>query len=88
MMKCEEMLKLLGEYVDGEIEPEICRQFEEHLADCQPCKVVIDNIRQTIAIYRAGEPYPLPAELCQRLRQRLRDRWQLKYGCQRDAEDA
>ena len=81
-MTCEELLKALNEYVDGTLDlslPE-CRQFAEHLAGCNPCQVVVDNIRQTISLYKAGEPYPLPPEFEARLKDRLRRRWQEKFG--------
>jgi len=80
-MTCEELLKALNEYVDGTLDlslPE-CQQFAEHLAGCNPCQVVVDNIRQTIALYRAGEPYPLPAAFQDRLQQALRERWQARF---------
>lgn len=81
-MKCEEMLKSLSEYVDGEIDPAICEQFEQHLAGCDPCRVVIDNIRQTITLYQGDEPYPVPEEFQQRLHHLMRRRWQEKFGAQ------
>ncbi|NOX53710.1 MAG: zf-HC2 domain-containing protein [Planctomycetes bacterium] len=79
-MKCEELLKALNDYIDGDIDPAICEGFEEHLAGCNPCQIVIDNIRQTIRLYRDGQPYDLPAEFHQRLRSMLRQRWQEKFG--------
>ena len=74
-MKCEDMLALLNEYVDGEIDPSICDEFEKHMAGCNPCQVVVDNIRQTITLYKAGKAYPLPAQFRERLHQTLRTRW-------------
>ena len=50
-MKCEELLALLNEYVDGSVDPAICETFEHHLKGCNPCQVVVDNIRQTITLY-------------------------------------
>jgi anti-sigma factor RsiW len=78
-MKCEELLKALNEYVDGNVDLAICAEFEEHLADCNPCQVVVDNIRQTIALYRAGEPYPMPEQFHDRLQQALRKRFADKF---------
>lgn len=78
-MTCEELLQALNEYVDGTLDLGVCRDFAQHLADCNPCQVVVDNIRQTITLYKAGEPYPLPPAFEQRLRQTLRERWQAKY---------
>ena len=61
-MTCEELLKALNEYVDGTLDLSLaeCQQFAEHLAGCNPCQLVVDNIRQTITLYSAGEPYPVP----------------------------
>lgn len=74
-MKCEEMLALLNEYVDGTIDPSICAEFEKHMAGCNPCQIVVDNIRQTITLYKNGKPLEIPAECRQRLHAALRQRW-------------
>ena len=79
-MTCEELLKALNEYVDDEAALAVCREFAEHLAGCNPCQVVVDNIRQSIALYKAGEPYPMPPEFEARLRNSLQERWQQKFG--------
>jgi anti-sigma factor RsiW len=79
-MKCDELLKALNDFVDGDIDPGICEDFEQHLHGCNPCQVVVDNIRQTIAVYKGDEPYPMPDEFHQRLRKVLRDRWRKKFG--------
>ncbi len=74
-MKCEELLKQLNEYVDGTVDPGLCAEFERHMAGCNPCQVVVDNIRKTITLYRAGVPYELPLEFRERLHQALRAKW-------------
>ncbi|GIX49963.1 MAG: hypothetical protein KatS3mg132_157 [Limisphaera sp.] len=74
-MKCEELLQILNEYVDGTVDPAVCKEFEQHLAGCNPCQVVVDNIRKTITLYKNGEPYELPVEFRQRLHAVLRERW-------------
>ena len=79
-MKCEEMLKMLNEYVDGTVDPAICEEFEKHMAGCNPCQVVVDNIRSTIALYRSGQPYEMPAEFHERLRRQLHDQWEKTFG--------
>jgi anti-sigma factor RsiW len=78
-MNCEELLAALNEYVDGNIDPGICSAFQEHLKDCNPCQIVVDNIRKTITLYKAGEPFELPAEFHQKLCGLLRDRWRSKF---------
>jgi anti-sigma factor RsiW len=78
-MRCEDLLAALSEYVDGDLDPGICESFEEHLKGCNPCQIVIDNIRQTITLYKAGKPVELPVQLRQRLHQVLRSRWKTKF---------
>ncbi len=74
-MKCEELLAMLNEYVDGTVDPAICGEFEKHMAGCNPCQVVVDNIRRTITLYKEGKPYPMPEGFRDRLHAALRRRW-------------
>ena len=82
-MKCEEMLAFLNEYVDGTIPPSICAEFEKHMAGCNPCQIVVDNIRNTITLYKNGQPYELPVQVHDRLHECLRDRWKETQMSQR-----
>ena len=74
-MTCEELLKALNDYVDDESVLAICQDFAEHLAGCNPCQVVVDNIRQTITLYKNGQPCELPIEFRTRLHATLRQHW-------------
>ncbi len=74
-MKCEDMLRLLNEYVDGEIDPAVCEEFEQHLQGCNPCQIVIDNIRKTITLYKGEAVYELPTEFRKRMHSALREQW-------------
>ncbi len=80
-MTCEELLQALNEYVDGTLDLSAaeCQQFAEHLAGCNPCRVVVDNIHKTIKLYQAREPYPLPPEFEARLKHALRERWKARF---------
>jgi len=79
-MTCEELLKALNEYVDGAELTELCEQFSQHLAGCNPCQVVVDNIRQTISLYKSGQPYSMPLEFQARLQESLKKRWDEKFN--------
>jgi predicted anti-sigma-YlaC factor YlaD len=74
-MKCQELLGALNEYIDGETQSALCRALQEHLVECDPCRIVIDNIRQTIMLYRSGEQMSLPLGLHARLCLLMRERW-------------
>lgn len=82
-MKCEELLKMLNEYVDGSVDPVVCEEFEKHMAGCNPCQVVVDNIRKTITLYKSGRPYALPLGVQNRLHDALRRRWKETHSADR-----
>lgn len=73
------MLKMLNEYIDGEIDPGVCEEFETHLKGCDPCQVVIDNIRRTITLYKEDEVFEIPITFRNRLHSALKDRWKEKH---------
>jgi predicted anti-sigma-YlaC factor YlaD len=77
-MKCQELLSALNEYMDGETQSALCQALQEHLAHCSSCRVVIDNVRQTITLYRASEAMPLPTGLHEKIRSIMQERWAAK----------
>jgi hypothetical protein len=79
-MKCHKMLQALNDYVDGALDPAICEDFEAHLVGCNPCQIVVDNVRRTITLFKAGKPYPVPVRCHKRLHQALRERWASRFG--------
>jgi len=78
-MKCEELLAALNDYVDGDVDSAICHALEAHLKECNPCQIVVDNIRRTITLYKAGQPIELPPELHESLCRLLKERWKAKF---------
>jgi anti-sigma factor RsiW len=86
-MTCEELLQALNDYVDGAQLADVCEEFAEHLAGCNPCQVVVDNIRHTITLYQAGQPYSMPTEFQQRLQASLQAQWEAKFPNARQQSD-
>jgi anti-sigma factor RsiW len=74
-MNCDDLLQTLNEYVDGTIDPGVCEQFQQHLAECNPCRIVVDNIRKTIQLYKGDEVFEIPIEFHNRLHETLRKHW-------------
>lgn len=72
---CDELLALLNQYVDGNVVPSVCKDLEAHLSQCNPCQVVVDNVRKTITLYRNDKPCDLPTEYQTRLHTALRQCW-------------
>jgi hypothetical protein len=70
---CDELLSLLNQYIDGGVNPKICKALEGHLAGCNPCRVVVDNVRGTIRLYREDQPCDLPPKFRTQLHAAIRD---------------
>jgi RNA polymerase sigma-70 factor (ECF subfamily) len=79
-MNCDELLAALNELVDGTLEPGVCAELERHLTGCNPCQVVVDNIRQTITLYKQGQAIEIPAACRERLHAALRARWRQTHA--------
>lgn len=71
---CSHLKDQLGEYLDGEIDSELCRELREHLKECERCRVVVDTTRRTIEFYSEKKPFTLPEGMLDRLQQRLKAR--------------
>lgn len=74
-MKCEELLRVLNDYVDGDLDPGVCKEFERHFAGCEACRIVVDTLRRTIQVYREGRLCEMPLEFRRRLHEALREKW-------------
>ena len=72
--ECQALLAQLGDYIDGDLEQSLCAEIEQHLADCDDCRVLVDTTRKTVVLYRQHSqqsPVELPADITSRLWQRL-----------------
>ncbi len=71
-LNCERLLGSLSEYIDGELNPELCREIEKHLAGCKNCRVVLNTTKRTIDLVQAPTEKPdLPDDVRERLFKRL-----------------
>lgn len=70
---CRDILAQLNDYLDGELAESLCRELEQHLAECPDCRTVYDTLSRTIHVYRAlrDAPAELPQEVEERLIRRI-----------------
>jgi len=66
--QCKQLLESLSEYIDGELQAELCTEIEEHLKGCDNCRVVVNTLRKTVELYEQMLP---DAELPEDIRERL-----------------
>ncbi len=64
---CEDMLDTLSEYVDGEIDAQLCAEIDRHLAECGNCRIMVDTLRKTIILYREFGHEEVPVDAKDRL---------------------
>lgn len=71
--KCKSMLGTLSDYIDRELEAELCREIERHVAECENCRIVVDTIRRTVELVQVSNPNEeaLPEDVRSRLYMRL-----------------
>ena len=48
---CRKLLGSLSEYVDGELNEELCSVLEQHMEECENCRIVVDTLRKTVYLY-------------------------------------
>lgn len=66
--QCKQLLGSLSEFIDGELQAELCAQIEDHLKDCDNCRIVVNTLRKTVELYeQVAEPADLPDSIRERL---------------------
>jgi anti-sigma factor RsiW len=66
-MRCRQVIDKISEYIDGELDPELARELERHLAHCEDCRIVVDTANKTVEIFNHTEPAALPDDVRERL---------------------
>src|SRR6266516_4250588 len=73
-MNCEEAIKLMDGYWDGELDPITNQAIEQHLRSCRHCEQAYETHGALIrAIGNATPYYKAPAELRERIQSSLRE---------------
>lgn len=65
---CEKVDGFLLDYVEGRLDPETARRFEDHIELCPNCERYLEQYRETIRLVKALPPPPVPEELARRTR--------------------
>jgi predicted anti-sigma-YlaC factor YlaD len=66
--QCKLILGSLSDFIDGELQEELCAEIEEHLKGCDNCRIVVNTLRKTVELYeRTSEQVELPEEVKERL---------------------
>ena len=47
---CQDIVELVTDYIEGALDPVTVAAVEAHLADCDACRVYVEQIRETIEL--------------------------------------
>ena len=73
MVDCDEVFRLLSDYVDEDLKRAVCRELEMHLEKCPDCTLQVDSVKKTIRVYReAGSREEMPVDIMIRLQDVLK----------------
>jgi anti-sigma factor (TIGR02949 family) len=50
---CRAMLADLNDYIDGDLPEDLCAELENHMRECENCRVVFDTMNKTIYLYQS-----------------------------------
>jgi anti-sigma factor (TIGR02949 family) len=69
---CEQVVRELSNYLDGEITAELRQRMEHHFRGCQRCSAVLDGTRNVVALIGDERSFTVPPGFGERLYSRLR----------------
>jgi anti-sigma factor RsiW len=71
--ECKKDFKRLSEYLDGELDEEVCREIEQHFRHCPECRACVESMRKTIQLCKEAATVEVPVDARERLRSMLRE---------------
>ncbi|WP_025783819.1 anti-sigma factor [Sporosarcina sp. D27] len=79
MTNCpNEVVQYMHEYLDGEIAPEQEQVLNEHLATCEECQKLFDELSDAVALLELADPMQAPVGFTEGVMARLPQRTQQK----------
>ena len=80
MLTCRDFLNELSDYLEDSGDAETRAKLEQHITECPNCWVIADTTRRTIQIYKGMDPYPMPADVEDRLMRALEKKMAAKQS--------
>ena len=72
LTSCRDILANISGYLDGELDATACDAIERHAQGCPRCAALVDGLRETVGLCRQAGSVPLPDDVRQRARERVR----------------
>ena len=75
--KCESVVRLLVEYLERQLPPDVHADLERHMAKCPRCVTQLKTYESTVSLLRSIKEEDLPPEL----------RWTLKSFIEKNCQN-
>lgn len=73
-MPCRDFVECVTMYIEGTLSRRDRRRLEQHLAECGPCTLYLEQLRDTLQVAGKIEPDEVPAHMREEL-VRVFERW-------------
>ena len=73
MLTCADIVKLVTDYLEGQLTPTERRRFEGHVAICPPCRAFLNQMRTTVELVGDLREEDVPPEMEEHLLAAFRD---------------
>jgi anti-sigma factor RsiW len=70
-LNCKHVWAYISDYIDGAVDPEVRRQIERHLENCEICSAILDSTRNILYLTADDRTFALPVGYSARLHARL-----------------
>jgi anti-sigma factor RsiW len=70
-LDCKHVWREVSNYIDGDIDPSVRLEVEQHLAHCRHCAAILDSTRNIVYLIADERTFALPVGFSDRLRARL-----------------
>ena len=54
-MNCKEAIRMVCEYLEGRLSPQVSSAVRQHLENCHNCNMVMEAAKHTLEVYFDGE---------------------------------
>jgi len=65
---CKKLFLELSDYLDGQLDPSLCSELEQHLSGCEACQTFLTSLERTVLLLRQHKTPALSAEAAKQRR--------------------
>ena len=70
-LECKQVWEHVSEYLDRQLDPQLLKDIEKHLENCEVCSAILDSTRNILILTADNRTYELPVGYSERLHARL-----------------